>query len=153
MQSNWFTPSTVGNVLLANTEDCVYEVSDNGIISQFKGSQRTENMRCFLDKLQNHKPHFIGTLHPMPLDNLHERAQWLPGIAAGAWFELYESENNVHYRFRRISPHGHIDCDVLFEVDDVSFSYNKPFEFVHYSNCKFFHIKQNETIFKFERSN
>ena len=50
--SKWFTPSTVGNVLLSNTENHPFKVSEKGIIPEFKGSQKSENIRCFLDKLK-----------------------------------------------------------------------------------------------------
>lgn len=149
--SKWFTPSTVGNVLLADTENHPYEVSETGVISKFKGSQRSENMRCFLDKLKDHEVNLVGTQRPRPVDNLHEKAQWLSGIAAGAWFELHKTEDDVEYHFKRISPNGNIDVHEKFIVDDDTFNYDLEFEFIHYSNCKFFHVKQNETIFKFER--
>ncbi len=148
--SKWFTPSTVGNVLLANTENHTFEVSETGVISEFNGSQKSENVRCFLDKLKDHEPSFIGTLEPKLVEGLHENAQWLSGIAAGAWFELYQTENNSEYRYKRISPYGNIDVDAVFVVEDDSFNYNEAFEFVHYSNCKFFHVKQNGRVFRFE---
>ncbi len=148
--SKWFTPSTVGNVLLANTENHTFEVSETGVISEFNGSQKSENVRCFLDKLKDHEPSFIGTLESKLVEGLHENAQWLSGIAAGAWFELYQTENNSEYRYRRISPYGNIDVDAVFVVEDDSFNYNEAFEFVHYSNCKFFHVKQNGRVFRFE---
>lgn len=149
--SNWFTPSTVGNVLLANTEEYVFEVSDTGTVSKYTGSKISENRRCFLDTLENYQPNFIGTLQPKPIDGLHENAQWLSGIGAGAWFELYETSNGLKYRFRRISPHGNVDVDAEYVVDNTTFNYHKPFEFIHYSNCKFFHVKQDGRVFRFER--
>ncbi|GAA3609684.1 hypothetical protein Q4Q39_16990 [Flavivirga amylovorans] len=149
--SKWFTPSTVGNVLLADTENYVFEVSEAGKIAQFKGSQTSENLRCFLDKLKDHTPHFVGTLEPRPVKGLHEKAQWLSGIAAGAWFELDQTEKELEYRFRRVSPYGNIDVDAVFVVEDDSFNYNLEFEFVHYSNCKFFHVDQRGRVFKFKR--
>ncbi len=151
INSQWFTPSTVGNVLLANTEREIFEVTETGEVSEFKGSQKSENLRCFLDKLKNHKPTFVGTLKSKPVEDLHEKAQWLSGIAAGAWFELLNIGDEVEYQFRRISPNGNIDVHGVFVVDDRSFNYDLDFEFVHYSNCKFFHVKQNERVFKFER--
>ncbi|WP_299552606.1 DUF6695 family protein [Seonamhaeicola sp.] len=151
VKSKWFTPSTVGNVLLADTENHVYEVSQAGVLSEFTGSQKSENLRCFLDKLKDHEVNLVGTLEPKPNDEIHEAAQWLSGIAAGAWFELHETENELEYRFRRLSPYGHIDVDALFKVEDNMFTYQERFEFVHYSNCKFFHIQQNGTVFRFER--
>lgn len=149
--SNWFTPSTVGNVLLANTEAHAFEVSETGNISKYTGSKTSENRRCFLDKLNHHQPNFIGTLQPKPVDGLYENAQWLSGLGAGAWFELYETSKNLQYRYRRISAHGNIDVDAEFVVDNAAFDYHKPFEFVHYSNCKFFHVEQDGVVFRFER--
>lgn len=151
IKSKWFTPSTVGNVLLSNTEACAFEVTDIGNISEFKGSQKSENIRCFLDKLKNHKPNFIGTLQPCKVNGLSKNAQWLSGIAAGAWFELYKTQNEFEYRFRRISPHGNIDVDAVFTCNDVSFNYELSYEFIHYSNCKFFNIKQGDVVFRFDR--
>ncbi|CAH8281654.1 hypothetical protein EV196_104144 [Mariniflexile fucanivorans] len=149
--SKWFTPSTVGNVLLANTEAHTFEVSEKGVITKFEGSQKSENIRCFLDKLKNHTPNFMGTLHPKPIDSLHEKAQWLSGIAAGAWFELHKTEKNLEYLFRRISPVGNVDVHALFKVETDTFNYHETFEFVHYSNCKFFHVKQGDVVFRFVR--
>ncbi|TGV03182.1 DUF6695 family protein [Flavivirga rizhaonensis] len=149
--SKWFTPSTVGNVLLANTENHAFEVSETGNISEFRGSQMSENIRCFLDKLKDHEPSFIGTLEPRFVDRVHEKAQWLSGIAAGAWFELHPTESDIEYRFRRISPYGNIDVDAVFVVDDATFNYNLEYAFVHYSNCRFFNVKQGEVVFRFEK--
>lgn len=151
IKSKWFTPSTVGNVLLADTENYVYEVSEKVEISEFKGSQKSENIRYFLDKLQDHKVNLVGTLEPKHNDEKVEHAQWLSGIAAGAWFELYKTANPVKFRFRRISPYGHIDCDAIFTTEDTTFNYDLPYKFVHYSNCKFFHVKQNEKTYIFYR--
>lgn len=149
--SKWFTPSTVGNVLLSDTENYPFEVSEGGVISKFEGSQKSENLRCFLDKLKDHKINLIGSLKPKSVAGLHEKAQWLSGIAAGAWFELHDSEIKNEYRFRRISPYGNEDCDAVYTVEDDAFDYNLEYEFVHYSNCKFFHVKQNDIVFRFNR--
>lgn len=151
LKSKWFTPSTVGNVILADTENHVYEVSETGIISDFKGSQTSENLRCFLDKLKDHQVNLEGTLKPKHHCKVHENGQWLSGIAAGAWFELYQTEKALEYRFRRLSPYGHIDIDALYRVEDNGFSYQENFEFVHYSNCKFFHIRQHGCVYRFVR--
>lgn len=150
-KSKKFTPSTVGNVLIANTGETVYEVSERGEVNVFKSSIRKENIRCFLDNLNGHEPNFIGTLHPKPVEGLHEKAQWLSGIAAGAWFELHHHESETEFRYRRISPYGNIDVDCIYSVNDKEFNYHETYEFVQYSNCEFFHIKQRETIFRFER--
>ena len=150
-KSKWFTPSTVGNVLIANTGDYPFEISEKGEISEFKGSQRSENLKCFLDRLKEYKPTKVGTLMPKVVEGLHDKAQWLPGIAAGAWYEIYKTETLNEYRYRRISPHGNIDCDTIYITEDSSFDYDSVYEIVHYSNCHFFHIKQNEKVIRFNR--
>ena len=150
-QSKWFTPSTVGNVLLANTGGIVFEVSEDGEICEFNGSQKSENLRCFLDRLKEHKPNFEGTLKPKKVSGLHEKAQWLSGIAAGAWFELHKIGHSVEYHYKRISPYGNIDIHDIFLVEDDSFDYDLEYQFIHYSNCSFFHIEQNGKVYRFNR--
>lgn len=151
--SKWFTPSTIGNVVIADTENFVYVVSETEEISEFDSTVSKENRRLFLDVLKNYKPSLVGTLEPKHNNEKVDHAQWLSGIAAGAWFELYDKGSNTEYRFRRISPNGNVDVDDVYLVDDTSFNYNSEYEFVHYSNCAFFHIKQNETVYKFTRKN
>ena len=145
-----FTPSTIGNVIIADTENRVYEVSDLGEISEFKSTVRKENFKYFLDKLENHTPNYIGTLYPKTIENLNENAQWLEGIAAGAWFELFKTDNEMIYRYKRISPEGRLDVEGLFKINDSSFIYNEKYAFVHYSNCHFFNIRQEEKLYRFE---
>lgn len=151
IKSNWFTPSSVGNVVLSNTEKHVFEVSETGVISEFKGTQMSENRRCFLDRLKDHEPTFVGSLQPKPVENLHTKAQWLSGIGVGAWFELHKTESELEYFFRRISPVGNVDVQAVFRVENKAFDYHDTFEFLHYSNCRFFHVKQNDAVFRFDK--
>lgn len=151
-RSKRFTPSTIGNVVIADTENKVYEVTESGIISDFNSTVRKENFRLFLDRLRQHTPNFIGTLEPRPVDIISRHAQWLSGIAAGAWFELYQTDEALIFRFRRISPYGNIDVHALYKVEDITFEYQEDYEFVHYSNCAFFHIKQKDKIYRFDIS-
>ena len=151
VKSKRFTPSTIGNVILANTGPCVYEVSDEGEISEFNSSIRKENIRCFLDKLKTFEPTLIGNQHPIDVEGVHKSAQWLGGVGAGAWFELHKTEKETEYNYRKIAPCGHINVHDVFVVDDLAFNYHEDFNFVHYSNCKFFHVQQNDNVFRFER--
>jgi hypothetical protein len=149
-QSKWFTPSTIGNVVIANTENRVYEVSEKGEISEYQSSVRKDNKRYFLDRLKDYSPNFVGTLEPKYVNTISHHAQWLEGIAAGAWFELHLTEQSHLYRFRRISPHENIDVDALYSVDDFSFDYHKTYRFIQYSNCAFFHIEQHNKVYYFK---
>ncbi|NRA93773.1 MAG: hypothetical protein HRU26_14050 [Psychroserpens sp.] len=148
-KSKWFTPSTIGNVVLADTENQVIVVSETGVISEFRSTVSKENRRLFLDRLQGYNPSLEGTLVPKHNEVKHEHAQWLGGIAAGAWFEIHDVGDNQSFRYRRISPYGNVDCDALYGFELEGLELDKPYEFIHYSNCKFFHIKQDDKVFKF----
>jgi len=145
-----FTPSTVGNVVKANTEDYVFEISVKGNISKFSSSPSKENLRCFLDRLNKYNPTDIGNLKPKLIDGVNGKAQWLEGIGAGAWFELDVTSSKDLYQFKRISPYGNIDVHGIFKVNNNTFNYEESYQFVHYSNCAFYHIEQNNTIYRFD---
>ena len=145
-KSAWFTPSTVGNVVLAASDKKVFEVTPDGV-KEFTSTSGSETRRCFLDSLPNHTPNLIGTLEAKNVEGLHKNAQWLSGIAAGAWYEITQPDGLVsnEFRFRRISPKGNIDIDAVF-VNHDGFTLSKPFETIHNSNCLFCTVKQNDTI-------
>ncbi len=149
IKSQLFTPSTVGNVVISDTCSKIYEVSETGEIKKFTSSVSKENIRCFLDKLPGHEPNFVGTLHPKPVSQIHANAQWLGGIAAGAWFELTCEVDLLEneFRFRRISPHGNVDVDAVFVCKEELILHH-GFEIQHYSNCLFCTVKQGERMFK-----
>ena len=150
IKSKWFTPSTIGNVVIADTENQVYVVSESGIITNFNSTVSKENRRLFLDRLKGYNPSLEGTIHPKHNNTKHTSAQWLGGIAAGAWFEIYDLGQAETFRYRRISPYGNVDCDGVYRIDQKGISLNDPYEFIHYSNCQFFHIKQNDMTYKFD---
>ena len=150
IKSKWFTPSTLGNVVFADTKNKVYKLSEDGEISIFKSSVSTENKHLFLDQLKDHQPNLVGNLQPKPNCEKHEKAQWLSGIGGGAWFELYGLNHDFEYRFRRVSPDGHIDVDGIYRILNKGFDIHSNYYFTHYSNCKFFHVRQYDTDYRFE---
>ena len=142
ISSQWFTPSTVGNVVLADTCNHVYEVN-NGVISKFESTQFKENKKYFFDRLPSHKIDLVGTLTPRPVDGLHKNAQWLSGIAAGAWYEFTDNSSlkENEYRFRRISPNGNVDIDAVL-ITKNGFTLEKKFKIIHNSNCFYCTVEQ-----------
>ena len=150
VKSKKFTPSTIGNVVLADSENYVYKISEEGTVEDFKSSVFKENWKLFTDGLKSYQPSIVGTIEPKYNQEKADHAQWLGGIAAGAWFELYDLKSDTEYRFRRISPDGHVDVDATYKIDQDGFDIHQPYQFVHYSNCKFFHIEQNGLTFRFE---
>ncbi len=149
IKSKNFTPSTIGNVVIADTENFVYLVSAEGEITEFTSTVFKENRRLFLDMLKGYNPSIVGAIEPKHNTVKAEHAQWLGGIAAGAWFELYNLKPKTEYRYRRISPYGNVDCDGIYKVENEDFDINSKYKFVHYSNCKFFNVEQNGKRFKF----
>ena len=149
-KSKWFTPSTIGNVLIADTQQNIYEVSETGTIGTFKSSKFRENRKLFLDPLKHHQPNHEGNIEPKTNPIHHEKAQWLSGIGGGAWFELHCLGHNSEYRFKRISPYGNIDVDGVYKISGSGFDSNRDYEFVPYSNCSFIHVKQHGKTFRFD---
>jgi hypothetical protein len=149
-RAKWFTPSTIGNVLIADTQQNIYEVSETGVIDTFKSSKFKKNTKLFLDRLKHHQPNLEGNLGPKT-NTIHiKNAQWLGGIGCGAWFELHCLGQSLEYRFRRISPHGNIDVDGIYKISESGFDIKKDYQFVPYSNCNFIHVKQNGKTFRFD---
>lgn len=149
IRSQLFTPSTVGNVVISDTKSMVFQVSEKGEVAQFTSTVGKVNRQCFLDRLPEYSPNFIGTLNSKSVKGLHPNAQWLSGIAAGAWFELTKplSLAESEFRFRRISPNGHIDVDAVVE-SETEFFIDEQFVVQHYSNCLFCTVEQNKKVFK-----
>lgn len=149
IKSKRFTPSTTGNVVIAATDGKVYEVSEEGKVGIFTKTVWQDNKEQFLDRLKDHQPSFAGTLEPRENRVKQPHAQWLSGIAAGAWYELYKTDHPNTFRMRRVSPYGNIDCDALFRTKDA-FNIDRPYQFIHHSNCLFFHIRQGNQIARFD---
>lgn len=149
-RSQWFTPSTIGNVVIADTEDQIYQVSEAGVISKFVSSVGKINIMLFLDQLNGYTDSPIGKTKSQQNATKQTHAQWLGGTGAGAWFELYDLSYNHLFRFRRISPVGRVDCDAIYKITSEGFYIDKPYQFLHDSNCKYFNVEQKAEQFRFE---
>jgi len=146
ISSQKFTPSTVGNVVNSDTGNQVYEINE-GVISKFESTKFKENKRCLFDRLPAHQVNLIGTIEPKPITGVHQNAQWLSGIAAGAWYELtnHNDLRENEFRFRRISPNGNVDIDAVFTTKN-GFVLESDFKVIHNSNCSYCTIEQNGEI-------
>ena len=148
-KSTWFTPSTIGNVVLASTTKHVYEVVGEHV-NVFNSTSRKITIRSFLDRLKDHKPTLIGATEPKHTHNISENAQWLSGVGAGAWFEIEELPAITYcYRIRRISSYGNVDVDGIFKVNHPAFDLQQPYEFIYDSNCSYCNILQNDIVYYF----
>lgn len=146
-RSQWFSPSSISNVVIANTGHEVYEITNNGDISIFKTNRIKLNASLFFDRLKH-----VSLTNGSQFEKLKpfSNAQWLSGIGSGAWFHLEDLGNQAVYGFKRISDSGRIDIDAKYEISDPLFNISEPYEFLHDSNCLYFHVKQNNRIFRFD---
>lgn len=149
-KSTWFTPSTIGNVVLAAGNNTVFKVETNGNINHFNASIFKINISNFLDRLPNFKPNLIGNLEPKPVEGLAENAQWISGIGSGAWFEAHSIEGFDLYRFRRISPSGRVDVDGVYSIDQIGFNIRLDYAFLIASNCCEMKVSQGNVVFSFK---
>ena len=74
-------------------------------------------------------------------------SQLLKGVGASAWF--YISKENKHYRIKRFSIQGDLECSKLFSVRPDFFDINQQYKFTYLSHCKECKIVQNNNVFIF----
>lgn len=146
-----FTPSPIGNILAVKGGGDAYKVSGNGEISVYNVSKSKEIVRCFANPLRQHQSSVLGTLQPKNISDLSKNAQWLPGIGAGAWFELFQTTTKNQYRFRRTSANGTVDIDAIFYTEDTGFDLENDFVFDYKSHCNELNIHQNKNKYTFYR--
>lgn len=145
-----FTPSPIGNVLAVKGSGAAFQVSTTGNISIFTNSKQKEIVSCFLDRIDSHKSCLKGTLEPVNIKGLSGKAQWLSGIGAGAWFELFKTDTENEYLFKRTSAFGTVDTHSRFTINNSSFNIDKEYIFDYYSNCNQLKIIQNQELYTFE---
>lgn len=145
-RSTFFTPSTVGTVTISASDNKVHEVNPDRV-SLFTSTSAKLTRKYFLDRIPDFTPNFVGNLEPKAVGHTHENAQWLPGIACGAWFEITKTDflKSNEFRFRRISPHGNVDIDAVFKSND-GFDLSLSFSIIHNSNCLFCTVKQSGKV-------
>ncbi len=146
-QSQWFSPSSVSNVVIANTGQKVYEITGNGEISDFKSSRIKLNASLFFDRLTRVK---LNGVSQEKMAKPEREAQWLSGIGSGAWFLLQDIGSRAIYGFKRISDSGRTDVSAKYKISDPTFHIEQSYVFMHDSNCLYFHVKQNDRIYRFD---
>ena len=92
-------------------------------------------------------------LKPEYPKNIPNNCKWLGGEGYGVWFLITKPEHlqNNEYRIKRFADNGHLDCDIIFELNsDKDFHLDKDFEFAYISHCQKCTITQNDTFFTFK---
>ena len=140
-RNNKFTPSPLGNVKHGAFGKKMFTIY-NGKIEEYTKSIFKDNISNFFDN--SNIPTLSTNKRPKEIDG----AQLLEGIGAAAYFKL-EFINN-EYVITRYTGSFKQDFQGVFTVDKSNFDILKNYEFIYDSNCSYCHIKQNESIYRFD---
>lgn len=138
-----FTPSPLGNVEQGANGGKIYNVF-KGKINLYKNSVFKENLTNYFD---SNAP----KIAPVTLAKRVGNKQLLYGLGASAYFELTQSSDK--YIITRYTSNLVKDFEGKFTVNKKGFNIEKKYKFIYDSNCNYCHIKQNDTIFRFDLVN
>lgn len=145
-KSKLLTPSPIGNVIKANTDNTIYEVYKQQITNYKNRSVVKEYKAFFLNKFEdtlNIKGTEIPNLDVFKLKN----ATWLGGIGSGAWFKIEDNINTETYKISRHTALGKKDFEGLFLIKETDFNPLEEYKFIYPTNCREAYIQQNNKIF------
>lgn len=144
--SNLLTPSPIGNVIKGTTEDEIFVVENQDISHYTNRSVIKEYSECFFKKIDK-ELNLIGT--ELPNKELFDlkNATWLGGIGSGAWFKIEEKQDVNLYKIARYTVKGDKDFEGVFKVKDFSLDVDKPYQFVHPTNCAEMFIEQGNKLY------
>lgn len=145
-KSKLLTPSPIGNVIKANTNNTIYKVYNQQITTYKNRSVIKEYKAFFLNKFEdtlNIKGTEIPNLDAFNLEN----ATWLGGIASGAWFKIEDKINTETYKISRHNALGKKDFEGLFIIKEPDFKPLEDYLFIHPTNCEEAHIQQKDKTF------
>ncbi|WP_439128946.1 DUF6695 family protein [Polaribacter sp.] len=147
--SNLFTPSPIGNVIKATTNDSLYSV-ENQKLKQYKNRSILKEYKASFFNKFDVEPNLIGTEKPdLEKFNL-KNATWLGGIGSGAWFKIETQINTNKITVARYNANGFKDFEGNFTTTSSQFNLKEPFSFIYPTNCKEVFLKQknNHILFK-----
>jgi hypothetical protein len=145
-KSKLLTPSPIGNVIKANTNNAIYEIYKQEITNYQNRSIVKEYKAFFVNKFEgtlNIKGTEIPDLDLFELKN----ATWLGGIGSGAWFKIENKVNAETYKISRHTPEGKKDFEGLFSLKTPGFDFLEEYHFIHPTSCKEIYIEQKTKTF------
>ncbi|WP_299012327.1 DUF6695 family protein [uncultured Polaribacter sp.] len=145
-QSNYLTPSPIGNVIKATSTNKIYKVYQQKITPYLNRSILKEYKATFFKKF-NHELNVIGTEEPNISQFELDSATWLGGIGSGAWFHVEEQLDHTIFKIARYTPSGKKDFEGSFTVDKEGLDPEIPYSFDYPTNCLEMYIKQNNTTY------
>lgn len=135
-----FTPSTVGNVVKANTLPQIFEVF-NSEVTLFKGTAFKENLTNYFHKK---KPESDRARRIGETERNFSKKSWLhklTGTGSSAWFEIVSTNLPAnHFNIKRYNDFGEVDYDGVYI--STLFNASMPYQFTYDSHCAQCHVIQ-----------
>jgi hypothetical protein len=151
-KSKLLTPSPIGNVIKASTNNTIYQVYKQQITNYKNRSIVKEYKTFFLNKFED-VPHLKGTEIP-DLDFFElKNATWLSGMGSGAWFKIEAHKKSSTYKISRHTAQGKKDFEGLFITKETDFNPLKAYVFIHPTNCQEAYIQQKDKTFCLVKKN
>ncbi len=136
------TPSPLGILSRASSDGKIYKAKD-GIVSTTKPFSTIGSWKYFFDKPEPKEKKIIE--HKVP------KACYLDGIGSSAYFTIEDTQKTNEYIITRYTEDGTPDCSNIFKPTTSGFRIRKEYNFVYDSNCDHCHIKQGDTIYRFNK--
>ena len=146
-KSNILTPSPIGNVIKATTDNTIYTVYKQQLTNYKNRSLVKEYKSSFFNKFEG-EPDLKGMENPdLAIFNLIH-GTWLGGLGGGAWFAIEEIVNFETYRISRHTSKGNKDFEGIFLLRETNFNPLEEYRFIHPTSCIEVYIEQKNNIFR-----
>jgi hypothetical protein len=154
----YFTPAPLGNIFYSSGKRLLKLDQSGEVIELFvKGEGKQFNfmkeIMMFKDGETTPNPNEASlnkTEAPLKRINVSERAQWLGGIGAGAWYEIKDiSENNI--KVARHQANGFNDFTSEFQGPAQQINFKEPYKFLYGSHGSKVILSQNDKTFVFTK--
>ena len=145
-RSNLLTPSPIGNVIKASTNNVIHSIYKQRIEDYKNRSILKEYKTSFFNKFDI-EPNLIGTELPNKTIFELKNGTWLGGIGSGAWFIIEAQINTETYSISRFDSKGTKDFYADFSIDKKCFNYLEEHQFIYPTNCKEAIIMQNNKLY------
>ncbi|WP_298765963.1 DUF6695 family protein [uncultured Polaribacter sp.] len=140
-QSNYLTPSPIGNVIKGTSTNIIYSVYKQKVTLYKNRSILKEYKASFFNKF-NDELNIIGTEEPNLSKFNIKKATWLGGIGSGAWFHLEEKLDENLFKISRYTSSGKKDFEGIFKSNLKDLAIEQPYHFEYPSNCEEMYIYQ-----------
>ncbi len=150
------SPCPLGNAILGASPSELFRIWQGEITLEKRSLVRLMAKYFFSNSPNEHNIKYTspnGEFDPPSQPVEFPDAQWLGGFGGGAWFNLEKpahlSDQSL-YRIRQINKKNKVVFDYLFEVDDLSFDINQPFEVTYDSTALFCTVIQGDKYYIFD---